>query len=75
MDSFQIYDSLTLIALIAELSEMFFVHLTATIHGIQHQIIGVSKTLHGVKDAVTLTNFIADCLIASLCSGVFAKAY
>jgi len=64
--SFQLYDPMTLIAAVPELEERFFEPVVVNVNGVDHKIIGVSKTVHGVKDAAGLSAFMIDCFITSL---------
>lgn len=63
---FQLYDPMTLIAAIPGLTERFFTPVVVTVNGVEHKIIGVSKSVHGVKDASGLVEFMTTCFIASL---------
>lgn len=66
IQSFQLYDPMTLIAAIPELATLFYEPQVVTVRGVAHKIIGVSKNLHGVKDAPALVTFMSECFIASL---------
>ncbi|MBY0552239.1 MAG: hypothetical protein K2W95_33475 [Candidatus Obscuribacterales bacterium] len=63
---FQLYDPMTLVAAIPGLAERFFEPVAITVNGVVHKIIGVSKTVNGVKDADGLVDFMTTCFISSL---------
>jgi len=71
--AFQLYDPMTLIAAIPELSDRFFEPVAVTVKGTVHKIIGVSKSLNGVKDAPNLVAFMTNCFIGSLTGNKFAQ--
>lgn len=70
IQSFQLYDPMTLIAAIPELAERFFEPVVVTVNGVNHKVIGVSKTVNGVKDPAGLSTYMIECFITSLVANV-----
>lgn len=66
IQSFQLYDPMTLIAAVPELAERFFDPTIVTVNGVEHSVIGVSKAKNGVKDPAGLSTFMIECFITSL---------
>ena len=66
IQSFQLYDPMTLIAAVPELAERFFEPTIVTVNGVDHSVIGVSKAKNGVKDPAGLSTFMIECFITSL---------
>ncbi|MBZ0187598.1 MAG: hypothetical protein K8F91_15225, partial [Candidatus Obscuribacterales bacterium] len=64
--SFQLYDPMTLIAALDELAERYFEPVVVSVNGVEHKIIGLSKTVNGVKEPAALADFMTECFITSL---------
>lgn len=66
VQSFNLYDPMTLIAAVPELRSRFYDPVSVKIGETEHLIIGVSKTLHGVKDASSLAAYMVQRCLDSL---------
>merc|ERR1719253_848018 len=68
--TFQAYDPVALLAGITSLRERFFKPITVTIKSetgpVDHEIIGLTETLHGIRDGSALANFISTALLTGL---------
>lgn len=65
VQSFNLYDPMTLIAAIPELRERFYDPVKVKVAETEHLLIGVSKALHGVKDAAALATYMSErCILA-----------
>ena len=72
IQSFQLYDPMTLIAAVPELTARFFDPTIVTVNGVDHNVIGVSKSKNGVKDPAALSSFMIECFITSLVANTTA---
>ena len=70
VQSFNLYDPMTLIAAVPELRDRFYDPVVVKVCETEHLIIGVSKTLHGVKDAAALADYMVQRCIDSLSQSV-----
>jgi inosine-uridine nucleoside N-ribohydrolase len=59
IQTFNLYDPMTLVAAVPELRRRFYQPVTVHVHGTKHLIIGVSKNVHGVKHPQKLARFMA----------------
>lgn len=57
---------MTLIAAIPSLRGYFYQSCVIEIHGVEHHLIGVSATNHGVINSVELATYLEDGLVESL---------
>jgi hypothetical protein len=64
--SFNLYDPMTLVAAIPELRKQFFDPVAVKVGQVEHLIIGVSKTVSGVKDAKALADYMTNRCLESL---------
>ena len=64
--TFQLYDPMTLIAAIPELSQRFYQPTIVEVRGTEHQLIGISKAKNGVKNPKKLSRFLEKSLVESL---------
>lgn len=64
--SFQLYDPITLIAALPERASRFFNPVIVDVQGVEHQVIGLSKSLHGVRNPSDLTEFLVRCFLDNL---------
>lgn len=64
--SFQLYDPITLAAALPEPAARFFDPVTVTVRGVDHQVIGLSKSLHGVRNPSELSEFLVRSFVDNL---------
>jgi hypothetical protein len=70
ISSFNLYDPMTLIAAVPELRDRFYDPVTVRVGETDHLIIGVNKTLHGVKDPDALSSYMVQRCLDSLTHSV-----
>jgi hypothetical protein len=70
VQSFNLYDPMTLIAAVPELRERFYDPVVVKVGETEHLIIGVNKAVHGVKDANALADYMVQRCIDSLSQSV-----
>lgn len=66
VESFNLYDPVTLVACIPNLREYFFTPTVVEVHGVEHLVVGVSATTHNVRDPAALAEFLKMMLVESL---------
>jgi hypothetical protein len=66
IQSFNLYDPMTLIAAIPKLCRRFYDPTEVAVNGITHQIIGVSKKHHGVRDGKRLARYMTQRFLLAL---------
>lgn len=70
VQSFNLYDPMTLIAAVPELRDKFYDPVKVKVGETEHLIIGVNKTLHGVKDPTALSDYMVQRCLDSLSQSV-----
>lgn len=69
IQSFNLYDPMTLIAAVPELRAQFYDPTVVKVGDTEHLIIGVTDAIHGVKDAAALAEYMLKrCLLSLNCS-------
>jgi len=63
---FNLYDPINLVAAVPCLQEMFFDPTCVEVNNIEHMVIGISKTKHGIKTPDTLRDFLCSTEIDGL---------
>lgn len=66
VQTFMLYDPMTLIAAVPVLREYFYQSCVVEVGGVEHHIIGVSPARHGVNDPNMLSEYLVESLVASL---------
>lgn len=74
VQTFMLYDPMTLIAAVPVLREYFYQPCVVEVGGTEHHVIGVSAKRHGVNDPAMLATYLADALVSSLEYGMQSQS-
>ncbi len=74
VETFNLYDPVTLVAAIPTLREHFFSPYVAEVNGVEHHLIGLDAERHGVNDIKALAEYLRRIMLESLMQSMPAEA-